>query len=437
MTKTKLHKPKTSRFWKLFAEDNNGKFKIVFKSESKAECKRKRLEIQSESIDTAALTSKRTFTDVYLEFAQAKIDEGKNEYLGAKLSSVKVYMQWYRRYIAPHFDKRILVNEISELVAENFFLKLRGLGTSWLMCENVIESFLTCLKYAKRKEYISQIGAMEEFKCKNQTRLKSKNPSEMKHKVTPTINIQEANSLLKLLDPINMEEPSIVDERNFAIVAVFLFCGLRMSELRGLKWNAIDLENKYPTITIKFTMVGSEAGYGKADGSERTFRIHQELLPILRDWKIEHRKHFTPHKITWVFPSLATTIDYICPVAERTIRDFLNVAYAKLGLAEIYHKPEKGNNGKSRIVCKWSKFGGSPTKTFRHFAATCLWNAQNKHAELTDNFILNSIGHKDARFSKKRYGSHLNINTSDEHITNEVKALTDAIPLRRGGYSEN
>ena len=53
MIKTKVHKPKGSRFWRLFVEDN-GKYKVVFKSLSKTEVNKKRAKYQSGSIDKAA-----------------------------------------------------------------------------------------------------------------------------------------------------------------------------------------------------------------------------------------------------------------------------------------------------------------------------------------------------------------------------------------------
>ena len=253
----------------------------------------------------------------------------------------------------------------------------------------------------------------------------------MKLKKTPMINLQEADRLFKLFDPQLMDDPTITDKRNFAIVSVFLFCGLRMSEVRGLKWNAIDLDLAIPTITIKYTMVGAIEGFGKADGSRRTFIIHPVLLEILREWKAQHTRHFTPHKITWVFPSLTKTIDWMVPVGEKTIRDMLNVAFANLDLAEIQYVVDRTNPNKRRLKVISSKFGTAPTKTFRHFAATCLLAGQNSNAELTDKFVTNLIGHTNKKVTEGIYGNHTNLNTSIEYHTKELQALRNAIPLKR------
>jgi integrase len=144
-------------------------------------------------------------------------------------------------------------------------------------------SFKTALKYAVDEEYISSIGPMDSFSPKNEEELVSSDPSEMKSKQTPMISLQEADRLFKYFDTQLKKNPTITDKRNFAIVSCFLFCGMRMSEIRGLKWNAISFSDnpKFPSyITIKNTIVGSTEGFGKADGSRRTFIIHPVLLEI-------------------------------------------------------------------------------------------------------------------------------------------------------------
>jgi integrase len=115
----------------------------------------------------------------------------------------------------------------------------------------------------------------------------------------------------------------------------------------------------------------------------------------------------------------------------------INVAYDALGYAEIEYKVDRINPNKARLVVKWSKFGTAPTKTFRHFAATALLAGQNSNAELTDKFVTNFIGHTDKKVTEGIYGNHLNLNTSPEYSAKELQALANAIPLRRGGYSEN
>ena len=68
MPNTKLTKQKGSKYWRLFVQ-KDGKYKVAYRHESKKLLKKKRAEIQTQSIDINALIAKRTFVDVYKEFA--------------------------------------------------------------------------------------------------------------------------------------------------------------------------------------------------------------------------------------------------------------------------------------------------------------------------------------------------------------------------------
>ena len=74
MPNTKLTKQKGSKYWRLFVQ-KDGKYKVAYRHESKQFLKKKRAEIQTQSIDTEALLNKKTFVDLYNEFALAKIEE--------------------------------------------------------------------------------------------------------------------------------------------------------------------------------------------------------------------------------------------------------------------------------------------------------------------------------------------------------------------------
>ena len=421
MIKTKLNKPKGSRFWKLFLE-KDGKYKVVFKSESKQLVKKKRAEVQAQSIDTEALLNKKTFVSLYEEFALSKIEEA-NQPLGPKLHSITNYMCNFRKWINPFFDEKILLNEVTVDVTEKYFKKIYDKGASWSTANNVVKTFQTALRYAKKKQYISSIGPMEDFKAKKSITLKAPNPEEMETKETPMITLQEANRLLKVLFP---KDNDITNIRNFAIASVFVFCGLRMSELRPLRWHNIDLNlNK---LSIKDTLVGSVKGFGKTKAARRTFTIHPFLKKTLIMWRRVHFGQFKD-RTSYVFPSIGHYQDIIVPVCERTIRDFLNIAYSKLGLAKVKLVPEKKRPNKKRVVVETSKFGKNPTRTFRHFSSTSLCDAQAANPVLTDNFIKNYQGHENIELTKGLYGNHLNRDSSPERLSQEVQALANAIPI--------
>jgi integrase len=424
-----MHKPKGSKHWKLFVEVD-GKYKVAFKHESKQAVKNKRAEIQSNSIDKTALVNKKTFVELYKEFAEAKL-EAANKPLGPKLGSVRCYIQHYNKWIYPYFDKKILLNEVTVKVAKEYFLKIYQAGASWITANNVVKTFKTALKYAVEEELISSIGPMDSFKAKNIIELKAHNSDEMEYKVTPMITLQQARALLRLLKP--KTENDIDEWLKFTIACVFVFCGLRMSELRGLRWHNINL--LLYKLSIKETLVGAEKGYGKTKSARRTFTIHPFLHTVLKTWKTIHYKHFKD-RTSYVFASHGKYSDIPSPVCERTITDFLNIAYDNLGLAKVKQVTDV-KTGEKRVVVEWSNFKNNPTRTFRHFSSTSLVDAQAGNPILNDNFIRNYQGHENIETTRGIYAKHLNRDTSPERLSLEAEALAAAIPINWEEISKN
>ena len=200
-----------------------------------------------------------------------------------------------------------------------------------------------------------------------------------------------------------------------------------MSELRALRWDRLDL------ITQKFkvdkSIVGSDMRNDvKAAGSERTPILHPLLVQILIRWKAIHTKYFTPNKIPLVFPSLRNC-GSVVPVADRTVNDWLKIAYAELGFAKIEIIKNKYGDSKAFVKVLWSKFQGCPSKTFRHFASTALLDAQAANPALDDNFIKGFIGHQKITTTREIYGDHSNLDTSSEKDKERQQALVEAFDV--------
>lgn len=83
---------------------------------------------------------------------------------------------------------------------------------------------------------------------------------------------------------------AIEKTRNEAILAVFIFTGVRLSELINLKTEDVNLETEEIFV---------EQGKNKKD---RMIAIHARLLPILRGYVIDRKKRGKPSK--WFFTSV-------------------------------------------------------------------------------------------------------------------------------------
>jgi integrase len=72
-----------------------------------------------------------------------------------------------------------------------------------------------------------------------------------------------------------------------ALLLVACFCGLRSSELRGLRWSDVDLKSCELHVRQRVDRHG-EVGRLKSDSSARTIPIDRDvMIPALREWKLK------------------------------------------------------------------------------------------------------------------------------------------------------
>ena len=426
MPRTKI--TERNNHWVLQVEDENGKYKQIFKHKLKSKVNHKRSEVQASAINVKAEIDRRTFVSVYEEFANHKIKIASHPKSGMRLKSVKHYLAHYKNYIKPNFDSSVLLKNVNPALMDNLFLKLRALGCSWILCKNVLDTFHGCYKYAIEEQYIDAVSAGHVliYKVRSRPSLKPQDESETKSKKTVMASLEECKSIIKYFYPgdHNLDPQKWL---RFSSISALVFCGFRLSELRGWTWSSIDFNTQ--KFAVDHTVVGSEfKKQTKADGSHRLNKLHPVLFEILKKWKKIQMQHFYPRASKFVFPSLRN-VGSVVPIADRTLTDWLNKCYHDLGYAEIEIQKNKTGDTILRTKVLWSKFKGCPTKTFRHFASTSLLNAQASNPTLDDNFIKNYIGHQQIKTTREIYGDHNNLNTTNEHEQQQQDSLAKAIPI--------
>ena len=195
--KTKIQE-KNGKFYLLVLDKETGKYKTedTYPTRFKAEVKRE--ELRDSAIKAKAALNKKNFIDGYKEFAMAKIAIANNSQNGLRAKSVKVYPQHYKKWISPYFDKDVMLNEVTAPVVDAFFLKIRAAGATWKTSNNVVKTFLTCLKWHLENENITGVGPMLVYKAIDRVALKPK-ANEHRRKITTMISKQEVKELLNLL----------------------------------------------------------------------------------------------------------------------------------------------------------------------------------------------------------------------------------------------
>ena len=403
-------------------DKETGKYKQVFKSKQIKEVNRKRVELQNNTIKADEAVSQRTIVDTYKEFALDKIAMAEHPQSGMRRKSVSHYSSYHNKWINLYFPPNLLLNQITVKVMDAFFLKIKEKGCSHKTAVLVVKSFYTFMKWCIEQQYTTEVGVMYSYKVKNRPHLKDQVTANMLPKKTVMISRPEVKQLFKHIMPTDKDPHAWL---KFAVVVTLAFTGLRSGELRALRWDRIDWNLGRMTINQAISE-GKIKDQVKADGSFASVKMHSTLFKVLGIWREIQSKYFTPRKMPLVFSSLKY-VHETTPLADRTINEWLKMAYSDLGWAEI-EIVTYPNGKKSHIRNISNKFDGCPSKTFRHFAATSLTDAQAGNEILTDNFIKGQIRHRDIRLTKGLYGDHSNLDPSGERAIAEQEALDNAFP---------
>lgn len=176
-------------------------------------------------------------------------------------------------------------------------------------------------------------------------------------------------------------------DRRRPLLLTAIFTGLRISELRGLRWADIDLKAGRLTVHQRADRYG-KIGRPKSAAGERVIPLPPFLVNTLREWKLACPKG----ELDLAFPNIHGGLDHRPSVVMRSYRP----AQVRAGII----------NAQGR-----AKYGG--THALRHFYASwCISRKADGGLELPLKVVQARLGHASISMTADRYG-HLFPNTDD------------------------
>ena len=187
-------------------------------------------------------------------------------------------------------------------------------------------------------------------------------------------SVQEVRKILKVLDGLEGKSGRLRP----ALMTV-IFTGLRASELRGLRWDDVDLKRGEITVrqrADKFHVLGKPKSRA---GAERTIPIGPEIVSMLRKWKLS-----CPNgELNLAFPSPEGEIDQHSNIVrkfELVVRD--------AGLLDRLGNP---------------KYTG--LHSLRHFYASwCINRKEDGGLGLPPKVVQDRLGHSSISMTMDIYG---------------------------------
>jgi len=190
--------------------------------------------------------------------------------------------------------------------------------------------------------------------------------------------------------PTREEIKAIVDHakgrwRPFLLTAIFT--GLRASELRGLRWQDVDIDRRELHVrqrADRYNVIGAP----KSGAGERTVPLPPIVANALREWKLACPKGDRD----LVFPTSTGQIEHHTNIVHR------GLAPTEIAAGVTVAKP--GRDGTQTVVAKYSGL-----HSLRHFYASwCINRRADGGLELPPKVVQERLGHSSIMMTMDVYG---------------------------------
>jgi integrase len=205
-----------------------------------------------------------------------------------------------RQHLKVHVERCIGAIRLSDLTTPllyDFDSKLRDKGCSIVMRRKIITSLKTMLTFAQRRGLVAQNVALA-VRIKSDIRESSRGPLRVG---VDFPSMAELNSLI---------ENSSARRRPFIVTAIFT--GMRLSELRGLRWSDVDLDAGTIHVRQRADLWG-HIGPPKSKAGKRDIPLAPIVVNTLKQWRTDCPKG----EIDLVFPNGRGKIERMSNIHEH------------------------------------------------------------------------------------------------------------------------
>jgi integrase len=174
-------------------------------------------------------------------------------------------------------------------------------------------------------------------------------------------------------------------------------CGLRASELRGLRW--IDIDFKKGELHVRQRADAyNEIGNPKSEDGERAIPIPPTTLQALREWKLSCPRR--DGELHYVFPNGSGNVEAHANIITRGLIPTWEAAGVVVPVKDAEGKPVRDGKGKPMVTAKYTGL-----HSLRHFFASwCINRRTDGGLELPLKIVSERLGHSNIAITADLYG---------------------------------
>ncbi|KKB12394.1 integrase [Devosia geojensis] len=296
---------------------------------------------------------------------------------GLERTSLDQRRQHLELHIKPFIGKTKL-SKVTVPFVRSFQDMLREAGRSAAMIKRVAVSLGSILSDAQGRGLVVR-NAVHEMSRARSGQKKAERRQKAKLRVGVDI-------------PTNTEIRAIIGAaagRYRPLLITAVFTGLRASELRGLRWEDVDLGKAQLHVRQRADKY-QDMGMPKSDAGQRTIPLPPMVVSTLREWKLAGPKS----DLGLVFANQAGRIEYHQNMLQRGLWPTLLNAHVAVATGK---KDEEGN---LVLAPKYTGF-----HALRHwYASWCINRKVDGGLELTPKQVQERMGHSSIQVTFDTYG---------------------------------
>lgn len=317
------------------------------------------------------------------EAAQRWMDAAINR--GCRRSTLHGYDNLSRLHICP-FIGSIKLSALTRPMVVQFRDQLNDAGRSPAMTKKAVRALSLILNEAMEQSLVAQnvvIGV------KLSSGKGTSEPIEI-----PTR--KELQALIKACD-----------DKELPLIMTAIFSGLRAGELRGLRWQDIDLINSKLTVSQSADL-WNKIGAPKSSAAYRTIPVPASLIKTLKAWKLA----CPPSELDLAFPNSKGTVFGYQNLLQRVFFPIQVRAGLSRPAMDKSGQPKLDKDGKPELIGKYG------FHSLRHAAASG-WIEQNVDLKRLQTWL----GHANIQISLDTYGHLILDDAKDQAIAASVESL--------------
>lgn len=329
--------------------------------------------------------------------ASATIEEAGKLWLasaraaGLERATIEDYERHLRMHIVP-FTGALKLPSLSIAKIRAFEDQLREAGRSAAMIKKVLVSLGSLLADAQERGLVAR-NVVRDMKAKRGSGEERK-AKRQKGRLKVGVDIPTREEVKALVGALT--------GRWRPLILTAIFCGLRASELRGLRWQDVDMDQREIRVHQRADRY-NDIGRPKSISGERTLPAPPMVINALREWKLACPKRDSGKRgddgekimvLDLVFPNGTGKVEQL----NNILRRGLHPAWVAAGVA--IDSGEVDKNGNPVLAPKYTGM-----HALRHFYASwCINRRKDGGLELPPKVVQERLGHSSIMMTMDVYG---------------------------------